>query len=43
MVRCADSNCGYYYKAEGDKFPCCHCDLPDGWAPCERDDDDNED
>ena len=31
---CAD--CGYYYKTENDKDPCCHFEGPEGWAPCEQ-------
>ena len=42
MARCADSNCGYYYKADGDKYPRCHYPDNDPFpAPCEYDD--NED
>lgn len=39
MTRC--KRCGYYWKEEGDRFPCCHFDedLPNGWAPCEQDED----
>lgn len=36
-MKCID-NCGYYYKTENEKFPCCHCDLPIGMAPCEQED-----
>lgn len=31
-------NCVYYYKTEYDDFPCCHCTEPEGWAPCEYED-----
>ena len=41
MSRCADSNCGYYYKKDGEKYPRCHYDEP--WpAPCEYDDEPEE-
>jgi hypothetical protein len=30
--------CGYCYKTEKDKYPTCHYDGPDCWAPCELDD-----
>lgn len=37
MARCADSNCGYYYRKENEEYPRCHYDDP--WpAPCEYDD-----
>ena len=38
MATCADSNCGYYYKKEGEEYP--HCQYPDDGppAPCEYDD-----
>lgn len=42
MSYCDKINCGYYYKTEEDDFPCCHFDGPDGWAPCECDDEDDE-
>ena len=42
MSYCDKINCGYYYKAEEDDFPCCHFDGPNGWAPCECDDEDDE-
>ena len=42
MARCADSNCGYYYKKDGEAYPRCHYDDP--WpAPCEYDDEEEED
>ena len=37
MSTCADSNCGYYYKKEGEDYPRCHFDGF-GKAPCEEDD-----
>lgn len=38
MGYCERTNCGYYWKEEGEDFPCCHFTGPDGWAPCEYDD-----
>ena len=33
MSECEKMNCGYYYKGENDRFPCCHFE---GYiAPCE--------
>jgi hypothetical protein len=41
-MKCKD--CPYHYKTEEDLFPCCHCDMPEGWAPCEQEEDyDTED
>jgi hypothetical protein len=37
MSKCDAMNCGYYYKGEDDFYPCCHCDEPKGYAPCEYD------
>lgn len=36
-MKCAE--CGYYYKTEEDKYPCCHFEGPEGWAPCEQEED----
>lgn len=43
MATCADCNCGYYYKKEGEEYP--HCQYPDDGtlAPCEYDDYEPED
>lgn len=30
--------CPYYYRDEDDRFPRCHYELDDGYAPCEIDD-----
>lgn len=38
MSKCDAMNCGYYYKGEDDFYPCCHCDEPKGYAPCEYED-----
>lgn len=41
MSRCTDSNCGYYWQEEGEKFPRCHYNDP--WpAPCEEEEEDYE-
>ena len=37
MSECECINCGYYYKGEGDDYPCCHCGDGEP-APCEYDD-----
>ena len=42
MSYCDKINCGYWYKGEDDDFPCCHFEGPDGWAPCEQEDDIDE-
>lgn len=37
MSYCEQINCGYYWKEDGEDFPCCHFE---GWkAPCEYEDD----
>lgn len=33
-MKCTE--CGYFYKAEVDKYPYCHFEGPEGWAPCEQ-------
>ena len=33
------TECGYYYKAEEDEHPRCHFEGPEGWAPCEQEED----
>ena len=43
MNRCEVMNCGYWYADEGEKFPSCKCDLPEGWAPCEVEENENDD
>ncbi len=35
MGYCEKINCGYYWQEEGEQYPHCHFDGPDGWAPCE--------
>ena len=40
-MKCVD--CLYYYQDEFDFFPCCHCDMSEGFASCEEDDDEYED
>lgn len=36
------ATCGYYYKEENDSSPCCHFEGPEGWAPCEQEEIENE-
>ena len=36
-MKCTE--CGYYYKTEEDEYPCCHFEGPEGWAPCEQEED----
>ena len=38
---CEASNCGYYYIAEGDDYPCCH--FEGAIAPCEEENYEPED
>ena len=33
MSRCDE--CGYYWQDINEDFPACHFDGPEGWAPCE--------
>lgn len=40
MGYCEKINCGYWWKDDDEGYPCCHYDGPDGWAPCEIDDED---
>ena len=35
-------NCPYHYKTEEDRFPCCHFEGPEGWEPCEWEDEYDE-
>ena len=39
MTRC--EMCGYHWKEEGEKYPRCHFDGPEGWAPCEAEEDED--
>ena len=39
-MKCTD--CVYYYNIEGDAFPCCHFEGPVGWAPCEQEEESEE-
>ena len=36
------SECGYYWQEEGEQFPCCHFNGPEGWAPCEYEEEEEE-
>ena len=42
MGFCKRFNCGYWWREEGEKFPRCHFDGPDDWAPCEVEDNEEE-
>ena len=42
MGFCERFNCGYYWQEDNEKFPSCHFDGPEGWAPCEYDDEQDE-
>ena len=33
-MKCTD--CGYWWKEDCEKYPRCHFDGPEGWAPCEQ-------
>ena len=35
-MKCAD--CGYHWQEEGEEYPRCHFEGPEGWAPCEAED-----
>lgn len=35
-------NCPYHYAAEDERFPRCHFEGPEGWAPCEWEEEDCE-
>lgn len=39
-MKCTE--CGYHYKTEKDAYPCCHFDGPEGWAPCEQEEEEIE-
>ena len=43
MGFCDSFNCGYWRQEEGEDFPRCHFDGPDGWAPCEHENEEDED
>ena len=34
--------CGYCWKEEGEKYAHCHFEGPEGWAPCEQDEEEYE-
>ena len=42
MAYCADSNCGYYWKEEWEDFPSCKFNGIPGTAPCEIEDEADE-
>lgn len=35
-------NCPYHYKTDDDRFPYCHFEGPEGWAPCEYEEEEEE-
>lgn len=37
MGHCERINCGYWWKDDGERYARCHFEGPDGWAPCEQD------
>ena len=38
-MKCADSNCGYYWQDENEEYPSCHFPSDDPFpAPCEEED-----
>ena len=39
MGACEISNCGYYWKEEGEEYPRCHYPDDGTKAPCEYEDD----
>lgn len=39
-MKCTE--CGYHYKTEEDEYPCCHFEGPEGWAPCEQEEEGEE-
>ena len=41
MTRC--EMCGYYWQEEDEEYSACHYFGPAGWAPCEENDDEDED
>lgn len=32
-------DCPYHWREKDEKFPCCHFVGPEGWAPCEQEED----
>ena len=40
MSKCEVTNCGYWYADEGEMYPRCHFEGPDGLAPCEQEEED---
>lgn len=39
-MKCTE--CGYYWKKEDEKYPRCHFEGPEGWAPCEAEELDSD-
>lgn len=40
-MKCVD--CGYYWKEDYERVASCHFVGPEGWAPCEVEDNETED
>lgn len=36
-------NCPYHYAVESERFPRCHFEGSEGWAPCEWEEEEDED
>ncbi len=39
-MRCTD--CGYCWKEQNEDYARCHFEGPDGWAPCEQEESEEE-
>lgn len=39
-MKCAE--CGYCWQAEDEEYPTCHFEGPEGWAPCEQEEYEDE-
>ena len=42
MSYCDTINCGYYWREEGEAYPCCHYNDESYPAPCEYEDESEE-
>lgn len=36
-------DCPYHWREKDEKYPCCHFVGPEGWAPCEQEEFEEED
>lgn len=43
MGYCETINCGYWYKDEDESFATCHYEDDDGCAPCDEEEEENDD